>query len=68
MKRIISILIIGVLIASLAFSLVSCTNGDEDETKHNIIIDDNANDGEWDMDEEDYTYSDDYELGGIPLE
>ena len=66
MKRIISIFIIGAILISSAFALVSCTDGEEEQT-HNPINPD-ENEGEWDPDDEDYSYTPDYELGGVPLE
>ena len=67
MKRIISIFIIGAILISSAFALVSCTDGEEEQT-HNPVIGTDENEGEWDPDEEDYSYTTEYELGGIPLE
>ena len=67
MKRIILFFIIGAILVSSAFAFVSCTDGEE-EIEHNPVIDTGDNDeGEWDPDNEDYSYTPDYELGGIPL-
>ena len=67
MKRIISLFIIGAVALTLSFALVSCTDGEED-SKPAIIVGDDENEGEWDADDEDYSYTTEYELGGIPLE
>ena len=67
MKRIISLFIIGARALTLSFALVSCTDGEE-EFEHNPIIEGSENEGEWDPDDEDYSYTTEHELGGIPLE
>ena len=68
MKRIISLFIIGAIALTLSFALVSCTDGEEEDTNPPIIVGDDENEGEWDADDEDYSYNPDYELGGVPLE
>ena len=66
MKRIISLFIIGARALTLSFALVSCTDGEEEEANPSIIVGDDE--GDWDPDDEDYSYNPDYELGGVPLE
>ena len=70
MKKIISILIVCAMIATLALSLVSCTGNGEEETTHNIIIespneedDENETVKQPENDDDD----EDWELGGVPL-
>ena len=67
MKKSIAILLIIALCAAFAFSLVSCQDGEESDTGHKIIVE---NDGEWDIDEENYSGNGDHgqwELGGVPI-
>ena len=69
MKKIISILIVCAMIATLALSLVSCTGNGEEETTHNIIIESPNEDDENQTvkQPENDNDNDDWELGGVPL-
>ena len=69
MKKIISILIVCAMIATLALSLVSCTGNGEEETTHNIIIESPNEDDENETvkQPENDNDNDDWELGGVPL-
>ena len=67
MKKIISILIVCAMIATLALSLVSCTGNGEEETTHNIIIESPNEDDEKQTVKQPENDNDDWELGGVPL-
>ena len=69
MKKLIAILLLLALFASCA-TLVGCTDGEEEETGHNIIVGGEENEDENDdspADKEQGTVTDEWELGGVPL-
>lgn len=69
MKKI-STFILMLLALALCATLVSCTDGEEEETGHNIIVGGEENEDENDdspADKEQGTVTDEWELGGVPL-
>ena len=69
MKKI-STFILMLLALALCATLVSCTDGEEEETGHNIIVGGEENEDENDdspVDKEQGTVTDEWELGGVPL-
>lgn len=69
MKKI-STFILMLLALALCATLVSCTDGEEEETGHNIIVGGEENEdenGDSPADKEQGTVTDEWELGGVPL-
>ena len=69
MKKI-STFILMLLALAICATLVSCTDGEEEETGHNIIVGGEENEDENDdspADKEQGTVTDEWELGGVPL-
>lgn len=66
MKKIATILLLISALAAASLSFSACTDGDEDETDHNVIVGDPEDD---DTPEEPNgeTVGDEWELGGVPL-
>ena len=66
MKKILAFILIFALVLICVCALVSCTDGEEDET-HNIIIGGPEDDDEMPTVSGDETIDDSWELGGVPL-